>query len=76
MRVAEQESVTKEATGVRVWADGHLLRPVEGEPGLYRGVVSLSRKRLADEMLILVKAGDTAAMSIEALDQALPSIRT
>lgn len=76
VRVAEQESVTKEATGVRVWADGHLLRPVEGEPGLYRGVVSLSRKRLADEMLILVKAGDTAAMSIEALDQALPSIRT
>lgn len=52
----------------RVWADGHILRPVEGEQGLFRGRVSLSRRRLADEMMILSAVGrGAAAMTIEPL---------
>jgi amidase len=45
----------------RVWADGHILRQVAGEPGLFRGRVSLSRKRLTGEMMIVVRAGRSSA---------------
>lgn len=56
------------AEDARVWADGHILRPVEGEPGLFRGRVSLARQRLADEMFILSAVGrGAAAMTIEPL---------
>jgi amidase len=44
-----------------VWADGHILRPVEGEPGLYRGAVSLSRPRLTDELMIITQNGRSSA---------------
>lgn len=49
--------------GVRteVWADGHILRPVEGEPDVYAGAVSLARARLFDEVMVVVKVGHTAA---------------
>jgi amidase len=52
---------TGSAPHARVWADGHILRPVAGEPGLFRGRVSLSRKRLTDEMMIVVRAGRSSA---------------
>ncbi|WP_378147895.1 amidase [Cnuibacter sp. UC19_7] len=56
------------AEDAHVWADGHILRPVEGEPGLFRGRVSLARQRLADEMFILSAVGrGAAAMTIEPL---------
>ncbi|MBN9140380.1 MAG: amidase [Micrococcales bacterium] len=45
-----------------VWADGHILRPVEGDPGAFRGRVSLARRRLTDEVLVLVKAAGAAGM--------------
>lgn len=49
------------ASTVRVWADGHILRPVEEEPGLYRGKISTSRGRLADEVMILTQTSRNAA---------------
>ncbi len=49
---------------VHVWADGHLMRPVDGAPGVYRGDVSTARKRLTDEVMILLKAGQAASLSI------------
>lgn len=52
----------------RVWADGHILRPAPGEPGVFRGRVSLSRARLSDEMMIVSAVGrGAAAMTIEPL---------
>ncbi|MEV8268428.1 amidase [Microbacterium sp. NPDC076911] len=45
----------------QVWADGHILRSVDGEPGVYAGNVSRSRARLFDEVLVLVKRAHTAA---------------
>lgn len=53
--------VTEQTAPIRVWADGHILRPVAGEPGVYRGAVSLARKRLTDEIMIVVKAGNGSA---------------
>jgi amidase len=50
-----------DAAAVHVWADGHILRPVPDEPGLYRGRVSLSRPRLTDEMMIVSAVGASAA---------------
>lgn len=53
---------------VHVWADGHILRPVPGEPGAYEGTISLARERLNNQVWVLVKAGHTAAaMSFESL---------
>lgn len=37
-----------------VWADGHMLLPVDGG---YRGRISLARRRLTEEVLVVVKAG-------------------
>lgn len=51
----------KPAPTVQVWADGHIMRPVEHEPRVYRGRISLSRKRLVDEVMVVVKEGRTAA---------------
>ncbi|MGA1835898.1 amidase [Herbiconiux sp. 11R-BC] len=50
-----------EAPFAQVWADGHIMRPVPDEPGVYRGAVSLARKRLTDEMMIVISAGGSAA---------------
>ncbi|WP_460648277.1 amidase family protein, partial [Leucobacter ruminantium] len=44
------------------WADGHLLLPAKGEPGVFRGRVSLSRPRVGDEMLIVIKRGRLRAV--------------
>jgi amidase len=52
--------VANPVASVSVWADGHILR-VSDAPGVYRGTVSLARKRLTDEVFILVKAGNAAA---------------
>ncbi|GAA1468840.1 amidase [Microbacterium thalassium] len=46
---------------VQVWADGHILRPVAGEPGVFAGNVSLSRDRLFEEVMVLVKRGSASA---------------
>ncbi|WP_159500556.1 amidase [Microbacterium sp. 18062] len=46
---------------IRVWADGHILRAVDGEPGCYSGRVSRARARLFDEIMVLVKRGGSAA---------------
>ncbi len=45
----------------QVWADGHILRPAGDEPGVYRGRVSLARKRLFPEMMVTVRTGPTTA---------------
>ncbi|WP_367312931.1 amidase [Demequina zhanjiangensis] len=45
------------ADGTQVWADGHILAPVDGEPGAFSGRISLRRHRLFDEVFVLVKAG-------------------
>ena len=60
--------------GSRVWADGHILRAADGEPGVYRGRVSLSRRRLTAEMLILSTTGRSSATltGIELPDLELP----
>ncbi len=55
------------AEAAEVWADGHILRAAEGEPGVFRGRVSLARRRLTEEMLVLVKARGAAAMHLEPL---------
>ena len=66
--IGRATSLAFAAEGARVWADGHILRPVESEPGLFRGRVSLARRRLADEMFILSAVGrGAAAMTIEPL---------
>ncbi|PPF78940.1 amidase [Subtercola sp. Z020] len=58
------------ASTTRVWADGHILRAVPGEPGVFRGKVSLSRARLSAEMMILVATGrSSASLIIEPLPQ-------
>lgn len=44
----------------RVWADGQILKPVEGEPGVFRGRVSRARKRLADEIMVVTSVAHTA----------------
>ncbi|WP_291049599.1 amidase [Herbiconiux sp.] len=59
VRVGSAEDPMPPAT--RVWADGHILRPSPNEPGVFRGAVSLSRKRLSDEMMVVVAAGRSAA---------------
>lgn len=45
----------------QVWADGHILRRAEGESGVYRGRVSLARKRLFPEMMVVVRTNPSAA---------------
>ncbi len=45
----------------QAWADGHILRPVPGRPGVFRGRVSLSRRRLAAEMMIIVLRARSSA---------------
>ncbi|RFA08987.1 amidase [Subtercola boreus] len=63
------------ASTTRVWADGHILRAVPGEPGLYRGRVSLSRARLADELMVLVQTGRSSASLVFApLSPAAPPL--
>ena len=44
-----------------IWADGHILQPDADTPGLYRGAVSLARKRLTPEIMVVVKAGNSTA---------------
>ncbi|WP_120003284.1 amidase [Nesterenkonia muleiensis] len=41
---------------VQAWADGHILLPVKGRSGAFSGKVSTSRKRLDDQIMVLVKA--------------------
>jgi amidase len=53
--------ITNPGSSVSVWADGQIMRPVADQPGTYRGRVSLARKRLTNEIMVLVKAGHTAA---------------
>ncbi|MEJ1154506.1 hypothetical protein [Microbacterium marmarense] len=53
--------VLSDTANVQVWADGHILRAVASEPGVYAGNVSRSRERLFDEVLVLVKGAHTAA---------------
>lgn len=55
---------------VQVWADGHILLPVKGSPGRFRGRISTSRARLAEELMILSAAGGTASLSFEPLPAA------
>jgi amidase len=50
-----------DAPEAQVWADGHILRPVPDQPGVYRGAVSLSRPRLAEEMMIVTSTGRSSA---------------
>ncbi|WP_142113478.1 amidase [Rarobacter incanus] len=57
--------------GIRVWADGHILAPVEGDPGVFSGRVSLARDRLFAEVMVVVKAGHTDA---RILTIALPQV--
>ncbi|NQX29014.1 amidase [Microbacteriaceae bacterium VKM Ac-2854] len=45
---------------VQVWADGHILRPVDGDAGRFGGRVSLARRRLEPEIMVVVKAGGRA----------------
>lgn len=40
---------------VEVWADGHILQPAGG--GVHRGRISLARRRLTDDVMVVVKAG-------------------
>lgn len=49
------------ASASQVWADGHILRPVQEQPGVYRGAVSLSRPRLTDELMIVTQTGRSSA---------------
>ncbi|MFB2585464.1 amidase [Herbiconiux liukaitaii] len=53
----------------RVWADGHILRPT-GEPGVFAGTVSLARKRLTPEMMIVAApTRATASLTIAPLPE-------
>lgn len=51
-------------TGVRaeVWADGHILLPADGEPGVYRGKISLARERIEDEVMVVINAGHSVGL--------------
>lgn len=51
-------------TGTRaeVWADGHILLPVDDEPGVYRGKISLSRERVEDEVMVVINAGHSVGL--------------
>lgn len=51
---------TPASATTRVWADGHVLRPAE-EAGVFRGTISRSRRRLAAEIMILVKGSPSTA---------------
>ncbi|WP_269453694.1 amidase [Pseudoclavibacter sp. 13-3] len=53
--------VPARAAGAEVWADGHRLRAVPGQSGVFRDQISLRRDRLDETMLILVKDGHSAA---------------
>ncbi len=58
------------ADKARVWADGHILLPAEGEPGVFRGRVSRARKRLNNEIMVVTSVGHTAgAMEFAPLPQ-------
>ncbi|RFA15576.1 amidase [Subtercola boreus] len=70
VRVGDGEGPARAST-TRVWADGHILRADPAEPGRYRGTVSLSRARLTDELMVLVKTGRSAASLVFA---ALPPL--
>lgn len=50
-----------------VWADGHIMPPVAGEPGLFRGRVSLSRDRVSPEVMVVVKHAGAASLSFTKL---------
>ncbi|MDN4484443.1 amidase [Demequina lignilytica] len=59
------------AEGVQVWADGHILGPVEGAPGTFAGRISRRRTRLVEEVMVLVKPGrGVAAYSLAPLPSA------
>jgi amidase len=45
----------------QVWADGHILRPAAGSPGTFTGRISLARRRVHPELLVVVRAGHAAA---------------
>lgn len=64
-------TVQVETTGttgpVQVWADGHILLPMEGSPDRFRGRISTSRARLAEELMILSATSGTASLSFEPL---------
>ncbi|THG30204.1 amidase [Naasia lichenicola] len=49
------------ADSTEVWVDGHILRTDPQTPGLFRGRVSRSRKRLTNELMIVVLRGRSAA---------------
>ncbi|MFT4263581.1 MAG: amidase [Nocardioides sp.] len=52
------------APGVRVYADGHLLRPLDpADPVTFGTRISLARARLHPEMIVLATDGRTAAMA-------------
>ncbi|WP_084125329.1 amidase [Demequina sp. NBRC 110054] len=51
----------------QVWADGHILAPVDGEPGAYAGRISLRRNRLFEEVMSIVKKGSSAEYSLTPL---------
>lgn len=55
-----QVQMSDPAVPVRIWADGHILQPAADQPGSYRGTVSRARKRLTDEAMVVVKAGNRA----------------
>ncbi|GAA2231278.1 amidase [Herbiconiux moechotypicola] len=50
--------VSAASPAAQVWADGHILR---ADPTLFRGRVSLARRRLTPETLILTRTSRTAA---------------
>lgn len=58
-----------DAASSSVWADGHVLRAVAEDPGLYRGRISLARRRLSNDVMVLVKSGSAAAWEFSALPE-------
>lgn len=53
--------VRLDSHSARVWADGHVLRREEDEPALFRGRISLARRRLTPEIMVVVRDSRTAA---------------
>ncbi|MFT4042311.1 MAG: amidase [Gordonia sp. (in: high G+C Gram-positive bacteria)] len=63
-------TLDRPAASAQVWADGHILRPLAGAPGRFHGLVSKARKRLTDEIMIVVNVDHTcAAMHLAALPE-------
>ncbi|NLS08972.1 amidase [Nesterenkonia sp. MY13] len=63
----------REDLEIQAWADGHILLPAQGRSGVFSGRVSRARRRLEEEIFVVVKATNpagatTAAYTTAALD--------